>query len=209
MRPWRATTALLLALPGLALTADREWRFRVYLDDKEIGYHAFELSEIDQRRRIEIEAQFEYKLLFVKLFEYSHRNTEIWSGDCLSRIEATTEANGNPLRVRGGLADDTFVVEGTTGRTELPACVMTFAYWNPDFLRQRQLLDPQTGELLEIEVSAPERVEIEVRGAKQAAWRYRLEVQNLGIELWYSAQREWLALEAEAVGGRKLRYELI
>lgn len=207
-RSW-ALAALLLALPSAALAADREWRFRVYLDDKEIGYHAFELSEVDDRRRLEIEASFEYRLLFLKLYEYSHRNTEIWSGDCLSRIESTTDANGNPLRVSGEIADDRFVLEGAVGRRELPACVMTFAYWNPDFLRERRLLDPQTGELLDVDVSEPERVEIEVRGEMRPAWRYRLEAENLDIDLWYSEQREWLALEAAAAGGRKLRYELI
>jgi hypothetical protein len=29
------------------------------------------------------------------------------------------------------------------------------------------------------------------------------------VDLWYSAQGEWLALESVVAGGRRLRYELI
>ena len=57
--------------------------------------------------------------------------------------------------------------------------------------------------------TTPERVDLEVRGSVQPALRYRLEAEELGIELWYSENQEWLALEADAAGGRKLRYELI
>ena len=37
----------LLTVPALSKAADREWRFRVFLDNKEIGYHEFRLQEQD------------------------------------------------------------------------------------------------------------------------------------------------------------------
>jgi hypothetical protein len=159
-----------LALPAFANTAEQAWRFRVYLDDKEIGYHEFRVREQDGVRRLETEASFEYKLLFLTLYEYEHENTEIWKGDCLAEIQS---------------------------------------YWNPAFLEQDRLLNSQNGEFVDIEVGAPERVDLEVRGTVLPALRYRIEGEDLGIELYYSESQEWLALEADAAGGRKLRYELI
>ena len=47
------------------------------------------------------------------------------------------------------------------------------------------------------------------RGEQRAAYRYRLAAGELRLDLWYSADREWLALESEVRGGRKLRYELM
>ena len=44
------------------------WRFRVYLDDQEIGYHHFHLAGNGEHRQLRSEARFEYRLLFLKLF---------------------------------------------------------------------------------------------------------------------------------------------
>ena len=145
----------------------------------------------------------------MKLFHYEHRNREVWSGDCLQSIESSTDSNGEPYRVRGWQEEGVFRVDGTAGETKLPGCVMSFAYWNPAFLDQGRLLNTQDGEILDVEVSSPVVEPLEVRGEQLPAYRYRLEAGELRLDLWYSADREWLALESEVQGGRMLRYELL
>ena len=202
--------AIVLLVQACAVMAqDREWRFRVYLDDKEIGYHDFTLEKFDDQLRLQSEANFEYRLLFVKLFGYEHENTETWSGNCLTGIESRTDANGEPYRVSGSIEGERFVLNGASGEIELPSCSMSFAYWNPAFLQQERLINSQNGEVLDIEVSDPEWVELEVRGVLQPARRYQLGAGEMKIELWYSENNEWLALETEARGGRRLRYQLL
>ena len=198
-----------LALSASVMAADQEWRFQVYLDDKKIGTHDFVLQEFDNQQKLLSEANFEYRLLFVKLYGYEHENTETWAGDCLTGIESTTDANGKPFQVSGSLQGDRFVLSGTAGEAELPSCSMSFAYWNPVFLQQDRLINVQNGEVLDIKVSEPELVQIEVRGVMQSAFRYLLDAGELKIELWYSENNEWLALETEARGGRRLRYQLL
>jgi hypothetical protein len=204
-----ALITTLLTLSASIMAADQEWRFRVYLDDKEIGYHDFILQELDDRRMLQSEANFEYRLMFVKLFGYEHENTETWVGDCLTGIRSTTDANGKPFQVSGSLQGDRFVLSGTAGEVELPSCSMSFAYWNPVFLQKDRLINVQNGEVLDIEVSEPELVELEVRGVMQPAYRYELGAGEMKIDLWYSKNNEWLALETDARGGRRLRYTLL
>ena len=198
-----------LALSANVVAAEQEWRFQVYLDDKEIGYHDFVLRKVDNQLRLQSQASFEYRLMFVKLYGYEHANIETWSGDCLTGIESTTDANGKPFQVSGSLQGDRFVISGTAGESELPSCSMSFAYWNPAFLQQDRLINVQNGEVLDVEVSEPELVLLEVRGVMQPAYRYLLDAGELKIELWYSENNEWLALETEARGGRRLRYQLL
>ena len=86
---------------------------------------------------------------------------------------------------------------------------MSFAYWNPEFLRQERLINTQNGEVVDVEVSDPELVQLEVRGDQRKAWKYQLQAVEMQIDLWYSENNEWLALESDAKGGRRLRYELM
>lgn len=192
-----------------ALSAERQWRFRVMLDDKEIGYHNFFLEQRGASQVMRTVAEFEYKLLFVKLYDYAHENSEEWQGNCLTRIESSTDDNGETLSVLGRQQQGTFVVQANRGAASLPPCVMSFAYWNPQFLNQTQLLNSQSGEYVAVQVSAPEPTEFEVRGEMRQALCYHLVAGPLKLQLWYSMEREWLGLESETKSGRMLRYVLL
>jgi hypothetical protein len=185
------------------------WRFRVYLDDQEIGYHHFHLAGTGDHRQLRSEARFEYRLLFLKLFDYEHENLETWSGDCLQSIRSRTDANGDLYAVEGRLTQSGFRIEAGEEAGSLPDCVMTFAYWNPDFLAQSRLLNSQDGTFVDVQVSSPERDERLVGGEPRPAMRYRLKAGEMQLDLWYSDEQEWLALESEVEGGRTLRYERI
>ncbi|MEE4294085.1 MAG: DUF6134 family protein [Xanthomonadales bacterium] len=185
------------------------WQFQVFLDDKEIGFHNYHLVENGEYRTLRSEARFEYRLLFVTLFRYAHENEETWSGDCLQSIRSQTDSNGTNYRLDGSLENDVFMLDSQDGTAQLPDCVMTFAYWDPDFLEQTRLLNSQDGSFLEVNVSSPEPDEIMVRGQAVPAKRYHLEAGDLSLNLWYSEDDEWLALESEVGGGRTLRYRAI
>jgi hypothetical protein len=191
------------------VSEQKEWRFRVFLDEKEIGYHDFYLEEEGSQRVLRSTAEFEYKLLFVKLYEYQHDNSEVWQDNCLKQIESSTDANGKPFAVSGQRQEGEFVVQSNRGESSLPSCVMSFAYWNPDFLLQTHLLNTQNGEFLPVEVSLPVYDPLNIRGETRDAWRYELVAGKLQLDLWYSDDNQWLGLASEAEGGRTLRYELL
>ena len=61
--------------------------------------------------------------------------------------------------------------------------------------------------MLEVDISKPVFEELEVLGESRPSYRYRLAAGALNLDLWYSTDNEWLALESEVQGGRTLRYE--
>jgi hypothetical protein len=186
----------------------REWNFRVLLDDSEIGYHRFELVQEEDRQRVTTEAEFRVGFLFITAYRYEHVNQETWQGNCLSQIDARTDDNGREFEVRGLRQADAFALMTGDEPTELDACVKTFAYWNPSILDEDRLLNSQTGELLPVTVEEVARETLAVRGEEVPAVRYRLQSRNLELDIWYSEDEQWLALESTVKGGRKLRYEL-
>lgn len=205
-----ATALLALASNGIAQDqADREWEFRVLLDGAEIGTHVFTLDEQADRRLLRSEARFDVKFLFLTAYRYRHRTEEEWADGCLHEIDAETVANGKEQHVVGMRQDEHFVLEKGGSREKLPRCIMTFAYWNPAFLSEDRLLNPQTGEFLDVDVTELPATEMTVRGKTVEGHGYRVTAKDLELQVWYSPDREWLALESTARGGRKLRYELI
>jgi len=201
-------TVLALASGTEASPESREWRFRVFLDDAEIGYHRYALRHSGTARELTSEARFNLRILMFNVYQYEHRAVENWQGDCLARIESQTNDGGERLSVEGGRVDDSFAVSSDGLRSELPACVMSFAYWNPAMLKQSRLLNSQDGKFIDAAVQPLGTESITVRGAGVSASRYALVTERFRIDLWYSADGEWLALESAARGNRKLRYRL-
>ena len=214
----RIVVLVMITLAGLVVAAQARsdqaaelvgrWDFDVYLNDKKVGKHFFEVTEIDGMKRVESEANFKYKILFIPAYRYEHSNSERWADNCLIKFEAKTNANGKRMQARGHKNGAGFKVAGKNGLTELPECVMTFAYWNPKFLEQQKLLNPQSGEYLDVEVERLEPATLEVRGETVAATRYRVVAEKMNLTVWYSDDNEWLALESVAKGGNIIRYEL-
>lgn len=182
--------------------------FDVYLNDKKVGNHVFRIDEIDGMRQVLSEANFKYRILFIPAYRYEHRNAERWSGNCLMEFDAKTNANGERIEVSGEKTAAGFRVAKEGGPVELPDCVMTFAYWNPEFLDQTRLLNPQTGEYVDVSVDKIGDEMLEVQGREVLATRFKLTALNVDLDLWYSPEREWLALESVAKGGNIIRYEL-
>jgi hypothetical protein len=187
-------------------SAEQEWRFRVYLDDREIGHHHFTLTRDGRQERLATQAKFDVRFLKIPLFSYRHDNVERWSDNCLEQISSNTDQNGKKFRVEGQATGDAFQVRTNTGERALPACVSTFAYWDKSFLQRDRLLNSQTGEYLDVEVDYLGEKPLALQAAEVRAHHYRLTANKLDIEVWYSLDDRWLALQSTTDSGRLLRY---
>jgi len=200
---------LVMSIGEAAAAESREWAFRVSLDDKEVGSHYFRIDEKDGKTRLETEADLAVKMLLITVYRYLHRNVESWEDGCLTGIESSTKVNGKTQAVSGQRQGDFFNVRSSGESVRLPECVMSFAYWNPEILKEARLLNSQNGEYVEVDVSGPVYDERLVRDQTLPAQRYRLNAGDIDLKLWYSLDDQWLALESKMRGGRVLSYELM
>jgi hypothetical protein len=200
--------AITFAVPVPANTnAVDRLEFDVYLNDKKVGKHSFEVVETNGVREVMSEANFVYRILFIPAYTYEHRSAERWADNCLLEFDARTNANGDRIEVSGERTGSGFRVEKGDQPVQLPECVMTFAYWNPDFLDQPRLLNPQTGEYVDVTVEKVGKETLQVNGRPVDATRFRLTAYEVDLTLWYSTDDEWLALESVAKGDNIIRYE--
>ena len=186
----------------------QQWNFRVFLDDKEIGRHSFSLQKSADLTRVTSTARFDVKVLFINAYQYEHDDQEIWREDCLTGMAARTNDNGKLLSVRAVEQAAGIKVITEKQQLDLSGCVMSFAYWNPVMLRQTRLLNAQTGEYEPVTIQALGTTTLRAVGKEWSARQYKLTGRKLQIDLWYSPDGQWLALESTTENGRRLRYVL-
>lgn len=200
-----AAALLTAATPAQA----REWLFDVLLDRKPIGQHRFVLEQADaQSVRLTSSADFKVSFLLVSVYEYRHQAREAWQDGCLAQLDSETQENREHTRVRGRRNGSHFHISGPQGSQLLPPCVMSFAYWNPAILQQDKLLNPQTGEWLDVTVHKLGTEELQLRDRTLQAERYRLQAPKVNLDLWYTPDQQWVALRSTTPQGRIIDYQL-
>ncbi len=196
---------LLLASTTVAAT-EQQWRFKVYLNDREIGHHHFTLTRDGASQRLDTRAKFDVTLLKIPFYSYRHDNVEHWNDSCLTRISSNTDQNGKQFLVQGTATGDGFRITSNSGEYTLPACISTFAYWDKSFLERDRLLNSQTGEYLDVEVDYIGEDLLEHGETAVRTHRYKLTADDLDIDIWYSHNGHWLALQSTTANGKLLRY---
>lgn len=196
-------------LPLLLLAASaapaREWHFDVSVDGLPIGTHDVVLHEQGESRSV----QSDMKFGVMGMHAYQQHAEESWHGDCLARIDTRTEEKGNVVTVAGRKEAGGFEIDGARGRQQLPACVMSFAYWNTRVLKQTHLINTQTGVLTPIAVKPMGKDSLDVRGKQVDADHFRIDTERNQIEVWYSTGGEWVGLRSTTrSGGHVLTYRL-
>ena len=195
---WAAGLATLPAasLHGAQAAIAYQREFLVYLQDRLIGTHRFEITAPGPGgvATVRSTASFDVKILGLTAYRYRHVAVEQWRDGCLLALESRTDDNGHSMQA----------TTGPGGR----GCLMSYAYWDRRILTQRHLLNPQTGALDAVQVEERGAQQLDVGGTLQEAVHYRLTSAQLSIDLWYSPDGQWLQLDSTTRDGRQLRYRL-
>jgi hypothetical protein len=217
MNKWPAKAIVLLISvlvmyrPGFASSGmpggvDESWKFRVLLDDTPIGYHQVSINRDNNRKTVHTQASFDVRILFIPVYSYSHETREAWEDGCLVNIDSTTDDNGDNFFISSTGNNRALTIETREGKTSIDGCVRTFAYWDLEMLKSGRLLNTQTGEYQQVTFRDLGTGELVIDGQGLEARQFRLTVEGMTIDLWYTMDLHWLALESITESGSVLRY---
>ena len=207
MKPGLLLGVLLSTLASAA--SAQTWAFTVLLDDEPIGQHRFVLAPADDgTRELRSEADFQVRLLGVPVYRYRHEAKERWRGDCLQSMQAWTLDGRERSEVDARMAQGALLVQAGQTEEKVEGCLMSFAYWNPAIQRQTRLLNAQTGKMEQVRLVRSASADIDVRGQRLTAERWRLSGTERPLDVWWTADGQWVGLDATVRGGRKLSYRL-
>ena len=155
------------------------------------------------------EADFLVKLLGIPVYRYRHRASESWRGDCVTELSAFTDDDGKVSQVRARVGGDGRLDVTVNGASRsLSGCTMTFAYWNQALWQQTRLLNPQSGVEERVHIHRVAEGVLDMRGEPVVAQHWRIEGPVAPLDVWYSAQGDWIGLDSTVAGGRTLSYRL-
>jgi hypothetical protein len=184
-------------------TYAEEWNFDAVLNDKVIGQHTF----IYENEKTISNANFKFEYLFMD-FIYQHKSTETWQEGCLKTISSKTDDDGDLYEVSGHIGTDRFLVTTNNKTSELPSCVMTFAYGNTKILEQKKLMNSQSGEYLDVDIQFIREENHIVKGEDILTDLWRIEANiddgDLLIHLWYDKNMNWVSLKSQTPIGDML-----
>jgi len=211
----RLRRALLVSLICLGSLSQPSWsntsqsyEFKVFLGEQEIGRQHFDVSSEGAQTLVRVDAQFEVKLFYITFYTYRHTNIEKWESACLREIRSHTNDDGDAYFVNGSFENGQLQVQTQTGNWSGEDCVKTFAYWDPDWLTGERLLNSQTGELLPVSILSMGDETISVQGVPTSTTRRRIITDEFTVDLWYTHNGRWVALQSTTKKGDILRYVL-
>jgi len=110
--------------------------------------------------------------------------------------------------VSGTFRNGQLQVETQAGDWSGEGCTKTYAYWNPEWITGERLLNSQTGELQSVSIGLVGEETIPVQGVPTKTTHRRIVTDKFTIDLWYTLNGRWVALQSTTMKGDTLRYTL-
>ena len=204
-------SSLSISNTSFATAADSDdlqqsWNFKVLLDDKPIGYHQVRIDRDANRKAVHTKAEFDVRFMFIPVYSYVHDTRETWENGCLVNITSTTDDNGDDFFINSKPLNQRLELETQDGISTFDGCVRTFAYWDIEMLQSTHLLNTQTGEYQAVTITDMGSDTVNLEDGEVEARRFKLICEDMNIDLWYTNDMHWLALESTTASGAVLRY---
>lgn len=171
-----------------------ELKFKVFMNAQEVGFHHYEIDEIDS---VNV-AQYNIPFMFMK-FNYQHESKEKYKDQCLVAIESKTNDDGDLYMLSGKTTEDKLEIKANNKNLGFKECVSTFRYWDKKILDNKKLLNAQNGELLDIETQLINTENILIKDKVVNADHFKLRAsldgkEKFTIHLWYDRNNKWSKL---------------
>lgn len=183
------------------------YAYEITRKGKRLGFQTLEFANLKNGDlQVDVHIEIDFKII-IPLFTYTHDNREIWRDGSLLSLKSRTDNNGEDtfvdLRSAGGM----LVGDGTDYEGNLSADLLSTSYFNPNLIRQSEIVSSQDGRLLKINIEEMGRETLNLEIGTVEATRFRL-TGKLRIDIWYTDDGRWVKTEFTR-GGNTLVIEQV
>lgn len=189
-----ATGVALLPRFGSAAALPENRTFRVFHEGTEIGSHRVTFAPAARGFTADVAIDIAVKIAFITAYRYTQAGRDQWVDGHLVAADYRTDDNGKISTLEARAEDDALMVEGPSGRLELPRGSMTdLGFWNEAILHAPMVVNSQTGEAAKLDAVGGSPEQIIVLGSAVQATRYTMSsTKGRSGAVWYSADGHWV-----------------
>jgi hypothetical protein len=228
LRQVAVSIALLTTVPA-AFAADDPYppvvTFAVFRNGENVGRHTLTFENKGANRVVIIDADIAVRALGLVAYRYTHHALEVWSGDQLQSLQATTDDNGRRFTVSAQRVGASLKVEHTTpgpvttamaydgfqapdvSRETLPASLLPTSQWNMRQVKQSTLLNTQYGTPSRVRIVPAGRETVTTAKGSIAANRF-VYSGDLHMDQWFDDRGRWVKGTFVAFDGSTIEYIL-
>ncbi len=181
--------------------------FDVQRNGTDFGSHivSFEAGAPGQMRAI-VDVDLKAGIGPITLYRYALDVEEVWQDGYVQSVEGRVNKDGTRKSVFAQRRGSALSVEGTDFRGELPGDIIPASHWNIAQMQADSILSTESGEVLDITVSALGREQVGAGGTVVDARKFLMD-SDIDVTLWYDDQARWVKLAFEA-RGQNIEYVL-
>ena len=174
-------------------------KFNVYRNSSLIGFHNLSFSQIGDDIQAEIEIKFEVTFLGFVVYDYYHKNIEVWSEDKLKTLDTFTDNNGEELLCKVSKSKDQYKISGSSIEILSDETLIPTSYWRNDLIKgvEKKTLNTQDCSTINFKIeSLGEKM---IYNNKIKTDHYKLEGKELTgedviIDIWYDKFGRWVKM---------------
>ena len=172
--------------------------FNVYRNDSKIGYHKLNFKREKDRTVASIEIKFEVKFLGFTLYDYFHKNEEVWIANSLFKLKTNTNNNGDQLYCNVKKKAERFVIDGKNNKVITKDEPFPSSYWIFDLVNNenKRVLNTQDCSFIDfkIEFLGNEKIyEDQLEAMHYKLTGKEFNGDDVNIDIWYSNSK-WVKM---------------
>lgn len=211
----------------VASAAQQSLTFAATRNGQPIGTHTIRIVDQGDLRTVTNDIRLDLKAMGLTVYRYVHNSTELWRGDRVQAIHATTEDNGTVYKVRVTRQGDAlrvdreerkpiikaasmeqFLPAETRSASEIqPGSMLPTALWSPKIASQSSLLNIQLGTPSRVQVNLVGRETVRTSRNAVEATRFRFS-GDLRFDQWFDDRGRWVKAVFIAPDNSTIEYTL-
>lgn len=165
--------------------------FDVLRNGKSFGSAQFSFAEDGEDLLVTTAIDLRVKVGFVTAFRYRHNTVERWRDGQVQSLTATTLKDGDDLFVTITRTADGLMIEGTNYTGPAPGDLLLTSWWHAGVVDQTQLINTETGAIIDIEVEPLGEETVTANGTPIAAQCHQLSA-SMSLKLCYDEGDRWV-----------------
>ena len=161
--------------------------FELWRKGSKIGLHRVAFTRRPADLQVVSEVDLAVKFAMITVYRYRQAAQDLWQEGRLVASKCTTDDNGAVTELELMAANGRLQGYGANGRIEVALGTMTdLCFWNPAVVRQRGLIDSQTGEFAQLAIQDGAQDAIMLDGMMVRTEHYSLAAtKGRAGDVWY------------------------